>query len=112
MSDELLDVGGDGTAAAVVLVVALARETADEVVLDGSLQVVRHVVVHAFQAEGHADLLAGAVLRTAFLLHPGVAKMDGHDRGMVLGDIVLQDTAKTMLADGAMLALADSCFCR
>ena len=111
LADELLDVGGDGTATSVVLIVTLAREEADEAVLDGALQVARHVEVHALQAEGHTDGVVGTELRTVRSLHLGIAEMDGENRWIVLRNIVLQDATEAVFADGTTLALADGCFC-
>ena len=65
LADETLDVGGDGTATAMVLVVALAREETDEVVLDGPLHVTRHVVIDGGKSDGHADGLVVAEQGTA-----------------------------------------------
>ena len=112
LADELLDVGGDGTAAAVVLIVALEGEETDEAAFDGALQVVRHVVVHTLQAEGHADGFVGTELRTLRSLHLWIAEMDGGNCRIMFRNIVLQDAAQTMFADGTLQALADGCFCR
>ena len=46
LADDLLDVGGDGAAATMIVVIAPARKEVDEVVLDGAFQTARHVVVH------------------------------------------------------------------
>lgn len=112
VADEVLDVGGDGALGAVVLVVAFAGEEADEVVLDGALQMAGHVVVHLAEAEGHADGLVWAILGAVGLLHLRVPQVDIRDDRVVLGYIVLDDAAKTVLAEGTYLALANDAFCR
>ena len=112
LADGGFDVGGDGAAAAVILVVAFAGEKVNEAILDGTLQMMGHVVVHLFEAEGHTDWFVGTILGTIRVLHLRISEIDsGHDR-IILGDIVLQDTAKAVFPDGAVLTLADNTFCR
>ena len=112
LADGGFDVGGDGTAAVVVLVVAFAREEADEAVLDGTLQMMGHVVVHPAEAEGHTDGLIRAILGTIFSLHLLVPEVDAGNDKVILGDIVLEDVAQAMFPKGAVVALTDSTFCR
>ena len=70
LADDLLDVGGDGPAATMIVVIAPARKEVDEAVLDGALQTARHVVVHLLEAEGHADWFVGTVVGAVrFLSH-------------------------------------------
>lgn len=108
LADGGFDVGGDGTATAVVFVVAFAREEGDEVVLDVACEAAGDDVVHLAEAEGHTKGFAGAVARAVVSLHPGVPEVDdGHDR-VVLRDIVLQDVSKAVFAPGAAWALADA----
>ena len=112
LADGGFDVGGDGAAAVVVLVVALAGEKADEAVLDGTLQMMGHVVVHLFEAEGHTDRLVGAILGAIFSLHLWVSEIDTGNNKVIHGDIVLDDATKAMFHKGAVVALTDSTFCR
>lgn len=111
LADRGLDIGGDGTEGAVVLIVALAGVEADEVVLDGAGKAGGDVVVHLPEAEGHADGMVGAVVLTVGLLHLWVPQVDVCDDGVVLGDKVFENAAKAVLAEGARLALADGTFC-
>ena len=112
LADGGFDVGGDGAAAVVVLVVAFAGEKVNEAILDGTLQMMGHVVVHPFEAEWHTDWFVGTILGTIRVLHLRISEIDsGHDR-IILGDIVLQDTAKAVFPDGAVLTLAYDTFCR
>ena len=112
LADDGFDVGGDGTAAVVVLVVAFAREEADEAVLDGAFQMMGHIVVHLLEAEGHTDRCVGAILGAIFSLHLWITEIDTGNEKVILGDIVLEDVAKAMFPKGAVVALADSTFCR
>jgi len=107
LADDLLYVGGDGTEGAVELVVALTREEADEVILNGTFQVARHVVVHAFETNGHADGLVGTILRTVVLLHLGIPQIDISNNRIIVWYIRAQDVAQAMLSDGTNLTIAD-----
>ena len=112
LADDGLDVGGDGAAAIVILVVELTVEMIDEVVLDGALQMVRHVVVHLLETKRHTDGLVWAILRTVLALHLGITEVDCGDNRIILRNIVLQDAAKAMLPDGTILTLTNCSFCR
>ena len=112
LADGFFYVGGDGTAAAVVDVVAFAGEDADESVLDGTLQVARHVVVHVREADGHTEWLVGTISGAVRALHLRVPEVDNRGDRSVLRHIVFQNAAQAVLADGAVLALAhDAVFC-
>ena len=84
-ADDLLYVGGDGAGAVVVLVVALAGESADEAVLDFFRRMAGHVIIGAGKADGHAAGLVVAVVGTALALHLRIAKVDAGDIETVLG---------------------------
>lgn len=105
------DVGGDGAFGAVVFVVALAGKEADEAVLDGTLQMAGHVIVHLAEAEGHTDGFGRTILGTVGTLHPGVPEIDRRDKRIILWNIVLQDATQAVRPHWADLALADSSFC-
>ena len=106
-ADELLYVGGDGPGAVVVLVVALAGEGVDEAVLDVFRRMAGHVVIGAGKADGHAAELVVAVVGTALALHLRIREVHTIDDELALRDIVFQDVAKAMLAEGALLAVAN-----
>ena len=110
LADIALDIGSEGTGTVVVLVVAFAGEEADEAVLDGALQMMGHVVVHPFEAEGHTDRLVGAILGAIFSLHPWVSEIDTGNNKVIHGDIVLEDATKAMFPDRTVLTLADDAF--
>lgn len=106
MADELLDVGGDGAAATVIVVIAPARKEVDEVVLDGTLQTARHVVVHLLEAEGHADWFIGTVVGAVRFLSHWISEIYSRDNRVILRNIVHQDAAKAMLLHRTVLTLA------
>ena len=106
LTDDPLHIWSDGTFAAVILVVTFAREEVDEMVLDGTLQVMGHIVVHPFEADGHADRFVRAILWAVRSLHLRVSEVDIRDNGIVAGHVVFQDVSQTALADRAVLTLA------
>ena len=108
LADDLLDVGGDGAAATMIVVIAPARKEVDEVVLDGAFQTARHVVVHLLEAEGHADWFVGTVVRAICFLSHWISEIYSRDNRIILRNIVHQDAAKAMLLHGTILTLAHS----
>lgn len=108
LADELLDVGGDGAAATVIVVIAPARKEVDEVVLDGTLQTAWHVEVHLFETEGHADWLVGTVVGAVCFLSHWISEIYSRDNRVILRNIVHQDVAKAMFFHWTILTLAHS----
>ena len=108
LADDLLDVGGNGTAATMIVVIAPARKEVDEAVLDGTLQTARHVVVHLLEAEGHADWFVGTVVGAICFLSHWIPEIYSRDNRIILRNIVHQDAAKAMLFHGTILTLAHS----
>ena len=108
LADDLLDVGGDGAAATMIVVIAPARKEVDEVVLDGAFQTARHVVVHLLEAEGHADWFVGTVVGAVRFLSHWISEIYSRDNRIILRNIVHQDAAKAMLFHGTILTLAHS----
>lgn len=106
LADVGLDIGGEGTGAVVVLVIAFAGIDGDEVVLDGTFHATRHVVVSAGETVGHADWGIVAVFRTVVALHLGIGEVDAGDTTLVLGDISAEDVAEAMVAKGTAGAVA------
>ena len=106
LADELLFLGSDGTLAAVVFVVALAGKDIDKMVLDGTLQTARHVIIHSAQADRHTDGFIVTILRAIGTLRLWVSEVDASNGDKTIWDIVLQDVAQTIFSDGTVLAVA------
>ena len=101
LADVSLDIGGEGTGAIVIFVVALAGVLGDEVLLDGTLHAARHVVVHLAEAVGHDDGLVTGIAWTALLLHQRVAEVDAGGDELVFWQVVSEYAAQAVLAEGA-----------
>lgn len=106
LADVGLYIGSEGTGAVVVLVVTFAGIDGDEVVLDGTLDATRHVVVSVGETVGHADWGVVAVFRAVVALHLGIGEVDAGDTTLILSDISAEDVAETMVAKGTAGAVA------
>ena len=96
LADVALDIGRKGTSAVVVFVVALAGIDMNKVVLDGTLDTARHVVIHGGESDGHADGLVIAEPRTTLTLHLRIVKVHALHEHPILRRISTEDTMKTV----------------
>ncbi len=85
LADVLFVDGRYRAVAAMVFVVALTVEVADEVALQTALDAVGHVVVYLRDAEGHADGLVVTVHGTRLGLHGRIVEVDTHGEAAVFG---------------------------
>lgn len=109
LADELFYVRSDGTTAVVIFVVKFPVGKVDEVILDGTLQMAWHVVVHPLEAEGHADWFDGTILGAVCFPGHWIPEIYGRDNRVILRNIVHQDAAKAMLLYRTIKTLAH-CF--
>ena len=105
-SDVGFNVGGEGTCALVVLVVALAGVLDDQAVLDAALHPGRHVVIDGGEAAGHAAGLRTAIERAVLGLRLLDGQVDGVDDHPILGHIGGEDAAQAIVAQRTVLAVA------
>ena len=103
LADELFYIRSDGTTAVVIFVVKFPVGKVDEVILDGTLQMAWHVVVHPLEAEGHADWFDGTIVGAVCFLSHWISEIYGLDNRVILRNIVHQDAAKAMLLHRTVL---------
>ena len=111
LTDDALGVGGDGTTAVVVFVVTFSGEEGDEMILDGALQMAGHVIIHAGEAERETHGFIRTISGTTLLLHLGVTEVYVGDQRVILGNIVPQEAAQTVLPQGTYLTLTHGTGC-
>lgn len=103
LADVLLVLWREGAIAAVVLVVALAIEMIDEVVLQCYLYAARHVVVHLRYAQRHADGFGTAIHWALLRLYQWVHKVYGTYYERMLRGILASHPVQTALAERALV---------
>ena len=106
LADDLLDVGGNGTGAVAIAIVACAGELLDEAVLDGTLLPAWHVVVEKGEADGHTADLVAAVHGALGGLNLRMTKVDTVGDEAVLRDVGCEQCVETMLLQGTMFCEA------
>ena len=107
LADICFDIGGDGTRAVAVAVIAGAGELADEVALDDALLPVGHVVTEPGETNRHATDLVAAIHGALLRLHLRIVEVDAVRHEAVLRRIVAEDRAEAVLMKRAPLAVAD-----
>jgi len=106
LADVLLYIGGDGTGAVVVFVVAFAGIGGDKTGLDGPFYTGRHVKVQLLQSDGHTAWLIIAVRRTGVALHLGMVEVNTRDDVDVVRGVTAEDGAQTVCTEGTGGAVA------
>jgi len=97
LADVRFDIGGDGTGAVAVAVVACAGEVTDEVGLDDALLPAWHVVVEPRETDGHATGLVVTVGGTLLRLHLRIVEVDAVCGETVLWHVMAEDCTETVL---------------
>ena len=107
LADDLFDIGGNGTGAVAVFVVARARQVFDEVGLDDALLPTRHVVAEPGEADGHPTDLVTTIEVTLFRLYQRTVEIDAGGDRTVCWHVMAEDRTEAVLTEWALCAVAD-----
>lgn len=107
LADIRFDIGGDGTGAFAVLIVARARQVFDEVGLDDALLPTWHVVAEPGEADGHPTDLVAAIEVTLFRLYLWTVEVDAGGDRTAFWHVMAEDRTEAVLTEWALFAVAD-----
>jgi len=106
LADVRFNIGGDGTGAVAMAVIARVGEPTHQITLDDPLLPARHVVVEPGESDGHATYLVAAIHGTFRGLRLWMPQIDAVRYETVLGDIGCYQRMETMIHEWTMFRKA------